>query len=250
MAAQEGIITEEQLEELGLNTLSEDQKRNISTLVGEAVTKASRRELDELRILAAGSRKPDIFDPETADFASFLSSFNNYRCILDVQDNMAIRMFYTYLKTDQRLWIEEAGHNKLTEWNQFISSVTKLFEERIQQKRNLAKSKLKTAKQLPTEDIMEFSDRLLILSYKAYPGSLPSQNIIRDHARKQALITGIRKDKIAVPIIAKADTKTFNELVREASSLETSYLVRAESRVQTESETYHYTPTFDTQPQY
>ena len=56
MAAQEGIITEEQLEELGLNTLSEDQKRNISTLVGEAVTKASRRELDELRILAAGSR--------------------------------------------------------------------------------------------------------------------------------------------------------------------------------------------------
>ena len=163
---------------------------------------------------------------------------------------MAIRMFYTYLKTDQRLWIEEAGHNKLTEWNQFISSVTKLFEERIQQKRNLAKSKLKTAKQLPTEDIMEFSDRLLILSYKAYPGSLPSQNIIRDHARKQALITGIRKDKIAVPIIAKADTKTFNELVREASSLETSYLVRAESRVQTESETYHYTPTFDTQPQY
>ena len=224
----DGTITEEKLTAMGLNTLTEDQKRNICTLVGEAA-KASRRLPDETGILVAGSRKPDIYNPETTEFTSFLSSFDNYRQILGIQGMMAIRTFFTYLKTEQKLWIEEAGHDNVKEWDTFITAVTQLFEKRVQQKRNLAKTKLKTAKQLPTEDILKFGDRLLKLSRKAYPGYLPAQKLIRDHALKEALTTGIRKDEIAVPLIATADTKTFNELVSEAASLETSYQVRAES---------------------
>lgn len=228
----------EELNQLGLTDLTTEQKKALKKLIlskekaaKEAAESGSRASSDLLKYGATASRRPEIFDPENMAITDFVEQYESYITILNLKGTTAVRAFITYLNTKTQNQVREAKLDEVTDWDTFKERAIDLIQSCSKQSRMLARLKLQRAKQLPSESIMDFGDRLRTMGKAGYPEQ--KDKPLRETELIQALCMGVKKDEIGVELLHEANGKSsFNDLLRIATRFEMAYTARGEGRPQ------------------
>ena len=162
------------------------------------------------------------YDPATTSIVSFLDTFEPLRALLKLEGEIAVNAFLTHLdfKSRRRLkmHIASCGHD----WPEFKEHVLRILSSPADA--YFARRQLMNAKQCPSENVSDFGERLLRLARIGY---LPDEKAASESMLKDALLLGLVKDEIAVPLMLKAESYDFLDCLREAILLDSAHYYRA-----------------------
>ena len=154
------------------------------------------------------------------DIRLYVASWEIYKELLDLSDDVACLSFITYLDpiTQNKLMVLDLLEER--HWKRFTQGVIKALAP---PKSKLAlQHRLMNMKQMPPETIAEFSGKLLQLASQAFDDDEQKE---RDKALKSALCTGIYDDTIALKCIEN-EHWDFEEALQFALRKEASLLAR------------------------
>ena len=207
-------------DELAALNLDAAQTTGVNRLIENAILTAREDAKLEFRAGVAGSRRPDVFDPETMSISTFFDTFEPFKLLMNMTGVNAMNTFLTYLDRKSRTTLASQDLTNIVDWDQFKLRVCEILSsprEAVQ-----ARFEIKKASQRPDETVAQFGDRLIDLGRLGFKAD---ENIARESALKDALSGGVLRDEIAVHLISNLD-KTLQQCLEEAINLDSAYRAR------------------------
>ena len=151
------------------------------------------------------------------DIKAYVNSWEIYKKLLNLSDNVACLSFTTYLNPVTQNRLKVLGLLEEKNWGIFAKEVIKALA--TPKSKYGLRHQLRNMKQQPNESLVDFSGKLLQLAGEAFGDNEETE---KDDALKTALCAGIECDSIAVKIIendAWDFTKALDYAVRKETSL-------------------------------
>ena len=168
-------------------------------------------------------RKPSPFEPATMDIRNYIRGFELYKNAAALSDKDSIFAFLTYLDLDCQGKMERRSKTGSETWSDFKAAAVEILDGPSTQSPLDARLSLKGAKQRAGESVQDFGERIRKLGETGFPEDGPA----REANMRDALVAGVLKDEIGVVLIREMKNRSsFDELLREAKSLERSYKSR------------------------
>lgn len=220
------------LEREGLSGLPEENKKAIKVLlrIQRAMRTTDAKKEMQSRIVATGMKKPTAFTPATMSVRQFICGYEAYVNVIGFNEATTIEGFVTYLDPKSQERVLQSTDLDKSSWKAYKKDVLNLLEDSSKYSELNARFNIRNIKQKVGETVHEFGQRLRDQGNIGFPGSDDHTIIWREAVLKDALAAGIAKDEVGIQIIRRISSMTFNELLREAVTLDISYQAREQIR--------------------